>query len=107
MGKVFYQLITVFIIVSFRVFWETYNPGADSCNIMAVLVPTAVIAYVISIGAGFEQEMWAYSELLGPLALLPQYIICYRAKRLRPATVIYVLAVGGYRLLYICNWIYK
>jgi len=105
--KVFYNLITMLMIVAFGIFGETYNPGADSCNIMAILVPTAVIAYLTSAGAGLEQEMWTYSELLEPLALLPQYIICYRATRVRPAAVIYVLAVGGYRLLYICNWIYK
>merc|ERR1719210_2809076 len=27
--------------------------------------------------------------------------------RVRVASVLYVLAVGGYRFLYVCNWIYK
>ena len=25
------------------------------------------------------QEAWTFSELLEPLALIPQYIVCYRA----------------------------
>lgn len=105
--KAFYNLITVVMLASFPLLWQTYDAAADSCNLLVILVPTAVVAYVTSVGAGFREEMWTYSELLEPLALVPQYIVCYRAPRVRPAAVMYVLAVGGYRLLYICNWIYK
>lgn len=86
---------------------RTYDAAADSCNLVAVLVPTAAFAYMTSTGSGFQQEMWTFSEFLEPFALVPQYIVCYRGRTLRPAAVLYVLAVGGYRVLYVGNWIYK
>ena len=29
--------------------------------------------------AALAEEAWTFSELLEPLALIPQYIVCYRA----------------------------
>uniref|UniRef100_A0A7S2IB59 ER lumen protein-retaining receptor n=1 Tax=Alexandrium andersonii TaxID=327968 RepID=A0A7S2IB59_9DINO len=105
--KVTYNLITATMLVLFQLLWQTYDIAADSCNLLAIFAPTAVAAYMASSGSGFREEMWTFSELLEPLALVPQYIMCYRAVSVRPAAIIYTLAVGGYRLLYVCNWIYK
>lgn len=105
--KVAYNLITAAMLLSFSLLWQSYDATTDSCNLLTILGPTAVAAYLASSGSGFRQEMWTFSEFLEPLALVPQYIVCYRAVRVRRAAVVYTLAVGGYRLLYVCNWIYK
>eukprot|EP00443_Scrippsiella_acuminata_P057823 CAMPEP_0115502568 /NCGR_PEP_ID=MMETSP0271-20121206/69016_1 /TAXON_ID=71861 /ORGANISM="Scrippsiella trochoidea, Strain CCMP3099" /LENGTH=264 /DNA_ID=CAMNT_0002931609 /DNA_START=182 /DNA_END=972 /DNA_ORIENTATION=+ len=105
--KVTFIAITTAMLYAFSHFHTTYDASTDSCNLVAIYLPTALVAYVSSAGTGFRQEMWAYSEFLEPLAMVPQYIVCYRAPRVRPAAVFYVLAVGGYRALYVCNWIYK
>jgi len=105
--KVAYNLITAAMLASFSLLWQTYNADVDSCNLLAIVAGAALAAYAASAGSGFRNEMWSFSEFLEPLALVPQYIVCYRASRVRPAAVIYTLAVGGYRLLYICNWMYK
>uniref|UniRef100_A0A7S4QQY6 ER lumen protein-retaining receptor n=1 Tax=Alexandrium monilatum TaxID=311494 RepID=A0A7S4QQY6_9DINO len=105
--KITYNLITAAMLASFALLWQGYNATADSCNLLAILAPTAAAAYMASAGSGFREEMWTFSEFLEPFALVPQYIICYRSVRVRPAAVIYTLAVGGYRFLYVCNWIYK
>merc|ERR1719237_1522079 len=93
--------------MAFAMLHRTYDASADSCNLLALVVPTGVVAYAVSRGSGFREEMWTFSEFLEPFALVPQYILCYRASRVRPVVVLYVLAVGGYRILYVCNWIYK
>lgn len=105
--KATFNVITATMLVAFAVLHRTYDVSADSCNLLALVVPTAVVAHMASHGLGFREEMWTFSEFLEPFALVPQYILCYRASRVRPVAVLYVLAVGGYRVLYVCNWIYK
>ncbi|CAJ1449905.1 unnamed protein product [Effrenium voratum] len=92
--KISFNLITAFMLWCFHKLHITYDSAADSCNLLALVLPTAIIAF-LSGGEGLREEAWTFSELLEPLALIPQYIMCYRATRVRPAAVIYVLAVGG------------
>lgn len=105
--KVTYNLLTAFMLSSFSFLWQTYNAEADSCNLLLIVPPAAAATYLVSVGSSFRDEMWTFSEFLEPVALVPQYIMCYRATRVRPGAVLYTLCVGGYRLLYILNWIYK
>eukprot|EP00930_Biecheleria_cincta_P048542 TRINITY_DN33826_c0_g1_i1.p1 TRINITY_DN33826_c0_g1~~TRINITY_DN33826_c0_g1_i1.p1 ORF type:complete len:278 (+),score=54.21 TRINITY_DN33826_c0_g1_i1:58-891(+) len=105
--KVGFNLITAFMLWLFNKLHHSYDASADSCNLLVLLVPTVIIAWLTAEGEGFREEAWTFSELAEPLALVPQYIMCYRAPKVRPAALIYVLAVGGYRTLYVCNWIYK
>jgi len=105
--KVAFNLITAAMLCCFVLFQHTYDAASDSCNLVAILVPTALAAWLTAEGSGFKEEAWTWSEFLEPFALVPQYIVCYRATSLRPVTVLYVLAVGGYRVLYVFNWIYK
>lgn len=105
--KILFIGITCTMLHFFAKFSSTYDLNTDSANIVVILGPVALVAWVTSVGTGFQHELWTYSEFLEPFALVPQYIMCYRVSRVRPAVVLYVLAVGGYRLLYVCNWIYK
>jgi len=105
--KVSFNLMTAGMLFAFSRLHASHDPNLDSCNLVALVLPTAAVAYVFSAGNGLREELWAYSEFLEPFALVPQYIVCYRAVRMRPVTVLYVLAIGGYRTLYVFNWIYK
>uniref|UniRef100_A0A7S2QMZ2 ER lumen protein-retaining receptor n=1 Tax=Zooxanthella nutricula TaxID=1333877 RepID=A0A7S2QMZ2_9DINO len=105
--KVAFNLLTAAMLVAFTLWQDTYCFEADSCNIVAIVLPAAVVAYAASHGDTAVKELWTYSEFIEPFALVPQYIMCYRVPRVRPAVVLYVFCVGGYRTLYICNWIYK
>jgi ER lumen protein retaining receptor len=105
--KITFNLITAAMLTGFSFFHHTYDVSADSCNLVAILAPTLVAAIVLATGAGLQEQLWTWSEFIEPFALVPQYIMCYRSKNIRPVTLLYVLAVGGYRLLYVCNWMYK
>merc|ERR1712187_910373 len=40
--------------------------------------------------------------------MVPQYIFCYRERHGKDwGTTLYVIALGGYRVFYALNWIYK
>lgn len=105
--KVSFNVVTALMLTAFFLFEKTYEADADSSNLLAILVPIFVAAYIMSEGTGLEKEMWTLSEFVEPFALVPQYIMCYRAKNIRFVTIVYVMAVGGYRVMYVCNWIYK
>lgn len=105
--KVTFNLVTATMLAMFWKFQRTYDAGADSCNLLIIVLPVAAAALLLGSGSGVKEDLWTFSEFLEPFALLPQYIVCYRAKRVRPGALIYVGAVGGYRVLYVCNWIYK
>jgi len=105
--KVAFNLLTVGMLLAFACWHNTYDRNADSCNIVAIVVPVVIATAITAAGSSFKEQMWTLSEFLEPFALLPQYIVCYRAQRMRPASVLYILAVGGYRALYVLNWIYK
>lgn len=105
--KVAFNIVTAATVFAFNLFHHTYDVAADSCNLVAILVPTAIAAFVTASSEGLQQELWTWSEFIEPFALVPQYIVLYRAKEVRRITLLYVAAVGGYRLLYVCNWIYK
>eukprot|EP00929_Paragymnodinium_shiwhaense_P113598 TRINITY_DN81881_c0_g1_i1.p1 TRINITY_DN81881_c0_g1~~TRINITY_DN81881_c0_g1_i1.p1 ORF type:complete len:290 (-),score=68.37 TRINITY_DN81881_c0_g1_i1:28-897(-) len=105
--KITFQLVTAVMLGFFWAFRHTYDAAADSCNLLAILLPVSTASLVFGERSGFKEDLWTFSEFLEPFALMPQYIVCYRAKRVRPGALLYVFAVGGYRVLYVCNWIYK
>eukprot|EP00928_Gymnodinium_smaydae_P091563 TRINITY_DN75284_c0_g1_i1.p1 TRINITY_DN75284_c0_g1~~TRINITY_DN75284_c0_g1_i1.p1 ORF type:complete len:292 (+),score=60.43 TRINITY_DN75284_c0_g1_i1:179-1054(+) len=105
--KLTFNFVTFTMIFLFYVFRASYDVVTDSCNVLAIVMPAALVAHITSGGSGLKEEMWTFSEFLEPFALLPQYIVCYRARRVRGAALLYVVALGGYRVLYVCNWIYK
>mmetsp|Transcript_51624 Transcript_51624/g.122861 ORF Transcript_51624/g.122861 Transcript_51624/m.122861 type:complete len:300 (-) Transcript_51624:125-1024(-) len=105
--KITFNVITAAMLLLFWHLHKTYDAVADSCNIVAIVVPLAITAHLTSSSSGLEEELWTFSEYLEPFALIPQYIMCHKAAVLRPETLAYVLAVGGYRALYVCNWLYK
>lgn len=105
--KATFNSITLLMLLLFTCLHDTYDHVSDSANLVAILLPVASLAFLTAKGSGFVDLCWTFSEFIEAMALVPQYIMCYKAKQLRPAVALYVLAVGGYRLLYVCNWIYK
>lgn len=105
--KVTFIAVTVGMLAAFSFFQLTYDETIDSCNIVAFLVPVLVLAVVSSFTNGFVEMLWTFSEMLEPFALVPQYIVCYRAVEVNLIARIYVVAIGNYRVLYAVNWIYR
>merc|ERR1712061_442600 len=47
-------------------------------------------------------------EFIEGFAMVPQYIFCYRERLGKDwGTSLYVVSLGGYRVFYALNWIYK
>lgn len=105
--KVGFIGLTSAMLYAFVQMHSTYDAIADSANLVVLCVPALLLAHFTAGASSLREELWSFSEFLEPCALIPQYIVCYRAQRVRPAAVLYMLAIGGYRVLYVFNWIYK
>eukprot|EP00932_Pfiesteria_piscicida_P019759 SRR837773.6585.p1 GENE.SRR837773.6585~~SRR837773.6585.p1 ORF type:complete len:186 (+),score=41.91 SRR837773.6585:37-558(+) len=51
--------------------------------------------------------LWIFSTYLESVAMLPQYIYCYRdGENTCPLVSSYVLTMGGYRMVFGLSWVY-
>merc|ERR1719324_1652920 len=76
---------------------------------MAVIIfPCITAALLLTSEYSILEILWTFSEFVEGFAMVPQYIFCYRDKGGKDIGVsFYVLSLGGYRVFYALNWIYK
>lgn len=98
-------------VIALLIFWKldkTYERLKDTCNLIVILIPciTATVLYADEYTT--LDVLWTFSQFLEGFAMVPQYIFCYRDRTNTDFGVrLYVLSMGGYRVLYAANWIYK
>merc|ERR1711964_570038 len=99
------SMITLGLFYALRRTWEPYK---DTCNLSAILVPAFSLAILLTDEYTVTEVLWTFSEFLEGFAMVPQYIFSYRdTGNPDRGVLLYVLALGGYRIFYACNWIYK
>ena len=85
------------------------------CAALALLVNEASLgglargAVVGAGGAGhyFFEACWAFSEYLEAVAIFPQIWVMHKNKSAENITAWYLISLGAYRALYVCNWVYR
>lgn len=91
----------------------TYEAHKDTSNMYAMVVPCAVGALILSREKSALEIFWTFSEYLEGFAMVPQYVFCYRETDNHLALgngwliFLYIMALGGYRVFYAFNWMYK
>lgn len=114
--KVLYISSTAYILYMVRFtepFKSTYEASHDSfLHLQFAVAPCAVVALVGGLWGGFEdfsimEVFWSFSLYLEALAIVPQLIVLQRYREVENLTGHYVFFLGAYRLLYICNWVYR
>merc|ERR1719456_1203463 len=71
-------------------------------------MPCLTAAVLLSNEYSLLEMLWTFSQFLEGFAMVPQYIFCYRDRGAKDLGVtFYVIALGGYRVFYAANWIYK
>lgn len=106
--KVFYILTSVLVVGLFWCLDSSYERQKDTCSLAIIVLPCITAATLTSNEATAIDICWVFSRFLEGFAMVPQYVFCYRdfeAKDLGVA--FYVLSLGGYRVFYAANWIYK
>jgi len=106
--KLTYIVTSAVVLVLFIQFDKTFDRRNDTVNLTVVLVPCVVLAFILTNEFTFLELFWTFSELIEGFAMVPQYVFCYREHGQRSAGAgLYVISLGGYRVFYAMNWIYK
>ncbi|GAB5373141.1 hypothetical protein AAMO2058_001724700 [Amorphochlora amoebiformis] len=122
--KIYYILSTAIIVF---LLWRsghapgwksTYNREKDTFVATFIAIPSFVLAYALTPSGALEgslhwidvlQILWTFSIYMEAFVMLPQYIMFYRMTVERPDLYAFliVFCLGGYRVLYMINWIMK
>lgn len=90
--------------------WKaTYDRENDTFRIRYLIIPCLLLAIFFRRGDEFSvrEYLWAFSEYLESVAILPQIFLLEYTERYDALTSHYLFAMGAYRTFYIFNWIYR
>ncbi|KAK9811912.1 hypothetical protein WJX72_012306 [[Myrmecia] bisecta] len=90
-----------------RVVKTTYDKDQDTFRYIFLIAPCAVLALAINQEFSPTEILWTFSIYLEAVAILPQLVLLQRTQNIDNLTGNYVFLLGGYRALYLLNWIYR
>lgn len=107
--------ILFLILSSVTVYWIAvkYNKGYDkehdTFRIVFLLVPALAAAVITPKPDPYSvmDTLWTTSIYLEAVAILPQLFLIRRTGEVENITSHYIAAMGAYRFLYMCNWVYR
>lgn len=106
----------IFISTSFCIIWymrkhkvvsQTYDKEQDTFRCLFLIAPCLLLAVLINHEFTITEVLWTFSIYLEAVAILPQLVLLQRTKNVDTLTGNYVFLLGGYRALYLLNWIYR
>eukprot|EP00929_Paragymnodinium_shiwhaense_P013503 TRINITY_DN121351_c0_g1_i1.p1 TRINITY_DN121351_c0_g1~~TRINITY_DN121351_c0_g1_i1.p1 ORF type:complete len:295 (+),score=48.30 TRINITY_DN121351_c0_g1_i1:84-968(+) len=105
--KVTYIATSIVVLCIFAKLDKTYERQKDTCSLPVIILPCATAALLLAADWSVLEMLWSFSQFLEGFAMVPQYIFCYRDNARDFGVTMYVLSLGGYRVFYAFNWIYK
>ena len=106
--KIFYILSSTIIIVLIKfVFNKTYERQKDNFRSIFIFIICIPLAYFTAPRNGLWILMHSYSLWLEAFAIVPQFILIVRSRKVDVMGKDYIFLLSIYRLLYVINWIYK
>jgi len=102
----------VYLMTIHPVISETYDKKSDSFFLPYLLIPCALVSLVTTHDYHPAELLWTFSLWLESVAIVPQLIMVHAQAReaggfVDALTSDYVFCLGGYRALYLVNWIYR
>mmetsp|Transcript_12161 Transcript_12161/g.32293 ORF Transcript_12161/g.32293 Transcript_12161/m.32293 type:complete len:293 (-) Transcript_12161:221-1099(-) len=106
--KITYIITSLIVLIIFWQLDKTYERNKDTCNLAVIFLPCSTAAVLLANEYSVLDMLWSFSQFLEGFAMVPQYIFCYRDRGASDLGVsLYVMSLGGYRVFYAANWIYK
>ncbi len=90
-----------------KVVSQTYDAEQDTFRVFFLIGPCMLLALLINHEFSVTEVLWTFSIYLEAVAILPQLVLLQRTKNVDTLTGNYVFLLGGYRALYLLNWIYR
>lgn len=85
----------------------TNDPSIDTFKIEYLIGPSIILGLIFNYRFSLTEILWSFSIWLEAVAILPQLFMLQRTGEAETITTHYLAALGGYRALYIPNWIYR
>ncbi|KAI7884966.1 ER lumen protein retaining receptor [Lichtheimia hyalospora FSU 10163] len=106
--KIFFIATSLYIVYLMQVkFKATYDANLDTFRVEYLLGGAAVFALLTTFDYSVLEVLWTFSIWLESVAILPQLFMLQRTGEAETITTHYLFALGGYRALYLINWIYR
>ncbi|KAJ8655062.1 hypothetical protein O0I10_009269 [Lichtheimia ornata] len=106
--KIFFIATSLYIVYLMQVkFKATYDANLDTFRVEYLLGGAAVFALLTTFDYSVLEVLWTFSIWLESVAILPQLFMLQRTGEAETITTHYLFALGGYRALYLVNWIYR
>lgn len=97
----------IWLIRCHKIVSQTYDREQDTFRVIFLVIPCSVLAVLINHEFLAIEILWTFSIYLEAVAILPQLVLLQRTKNIDTLTSNYVFLLGGYRALYVINWIYR
>ncbi|ORY98418.1 ER lumen protein retaining receptor [Absidia repens] len=106
--KVFFIGSSLYILFLMKYkFKATNDASLDTFRVEYLLGGAIVLALLTTEDYTVRETLWTFSIWLESVAILPQLFMLQRTGEAETITTHYLFALGGYRTLYIFNWIYR
>jgi ER lumen protein retaining receptor len=106
--KITYIVTSMITLALFVMLKNTWEPYKDTCNLTPIIIVSFSFAILLTDDYSLTEVLWTFSEFLEGFAMVPQYIFSYRDTGSKDwGVLLFVMALGGYRVFYAANWIYK
>ncbi|PWA01356.1 hypothetical protein BB558_002550 [Smittium angustum] len=106
--KIFFIGTSVYILYLMkRPYKDTYDASLDTFRIEYLLAGSIVFALIFPDKYTIRGVLWSFSIYLESVAILPQLFQTQRTGEADTITSHYIFALGGYRALYLLNWVYR
>ncbi|KAI8926098.1 ER lumen protein retaining receptor-domain-containing protein [Entophlyctis helioformis] len=108
--KLFFISSSLVVLYLMKIRYKaSWDPALDTFRVEFLIAGAAVLGLLFHPGSwdNIREIFWSFSIFLESVAILPQLFQLSRTSEAETITSHYLFALGGYRLMYIPNWIYK
>jgi len=111
MKIIFIGLTAMVVYLMMRRFHKSYDREADWFPHWVLIPPCVILGFIWNEStegwwSPFE-ILWAFSIYLEAVTIMPQLVLLQRTGNVENLTSNYIVSLGGYRALYLINWIYR
>ncbi|WFD32636.1 endoplasmic reticulum retention protein [Malassezia sp. CBS 17886] len=106
--KIFFIASSAYILYLMKVRYRNrLDVDIDTIRLELLIGVPAVLSLIFNYKFTPLEVAWSFSIFLESVAILPQMFLLQRLGEAEMITTHYIFALGAYRALYICNWIYR
>eukprot|EP01123_Difflugia_compressa_P016171 TRINITY_DN974_c0_g1_i3.p1 TRINITY_DN974_c0_g1~~TRINITY_DN974_c0_g1_i3.p1 ORF type:complete len:224 (-),score=14.53 TRINITY_DN974_c0_g1_i3:69-740(-) len=98
-------LYVIYLIV--KKYSKSYSKDEDTFPAWFLIPPCLILAFVFNEELTVFEVLWAFSIYLEAVTILPQLVLLQKTGNVETLTSHYIFCLGGYRTLYLINWIFR